>query len=209
MELLQTIEKRASVRKYLNDQVPLTDLEEMVRRAGLSPSVNNSQPWKFIAISNRSLLDQMAQAVEARLQEMMPDADSHAQSAIKTTVEYFSTFFRDAPAVIAVAMQPYEAIIDKLMNARSSGHEDINRLRSYPDIQSIGAAVQTLLLSAVDLGYGACWLSGMLVAQEKLQKLLQIADPWKLMAFVAVGKAAVMPQKRDKKALQQIFVHIP
>ncbi len=208
MELKQTIEMRASVRKYKMDAVPVDDLREMVRRAGMSPSVNNSQPWKFIAITNRELLNRMAEAVENQLDTLLPQADSHAQSSIKATVEYFSTFFKDAPAVIAVTMHPYEAIIDKLMIADKNGHSDINQRRNNPDIQSVGAAVQTILLSAVDLGYGACWLSSMLIAQEQLQKLLNVEAPWKLMAFIAVGKPAAEPRQRDKKDVTQIFEHL-
>src|SRR3972149_4087506 len=65
---------------------------------------------------------------------------------------------------------------------------EINRMRNYPDIQSAGASIQNILLSAVDMGYGACWLSGPMFAREELEQMLQIRSPEKLLAFVVIGK---------------------
>ncbi|MBN2354912.1 nitroreductase family protein, partial [candidate division KSB1 bacterium] len=160
MELRQAIEKRASVRRYKNVAVPLEDLFEMVRLAGLSPSINNAQPWKFVVITNKLLLSEMADSVHEGLDQLLGKLNSQ-DDAIKTTLRYYSTFFKEAPSVIAVAMSSYEATIDKVLKASGLDHNQLNEFRQYPDIQSIGACVQTLLLAAVDMGYGACWLSGL------------------------------------------------
>ncbi len=208
MQLKEAIEQRASIRKFTFEKVAPDDLAEMVRRAGLAPSINNEQPWKFIAILKPELLQAMADAVQARLDEMFPDAGKSQDRGIKSTIEYYSTFFREAPALLAVLSKPYEAMIDKLLLFRGLAHEDVNETRNHPDVQSIGAAVQNLLLSAVDLGYGACWLSGMMVARRELERLLQIQAPWHLAAFVAVGKAAAPARQRDKKSIDEIFTII-
>jgi len=208
MQLKEAIEQRASIRKFTFEKVAPDDLAEMVRRAGLAPSINNEQPWKFIAILKPELLQAMADAVQARLDEMFPDAGKSQDRGIKSTIEYYSTFFREAPALLAVLSKPYEAMIDKLLLFRGLAHEDVNETRNHPDVQSIGAAVQNLLLSAVDLGYGACWLSGMMVARQELERLLQIETPWHLAAFVAVGKAAAPARQRDKKSIDEIFTII-
>ncbi len=204
MEFRQVVEKRTSVRRYKNEPVPLEDLFEMVRLAGLSPSINNSQPWKFIVITNKLLLSEMAEVVQKQLDELFAQANSQ-EEAIKETVGFYSTFFKNAPSLIAVAMSPYEATIDKAFKASGISHEQLNALRQYPNIQSIGACIQTLLLAAVDLGYGACWLSGLLVARKKLEALLRIERPWQLAAFVSVGKPAAETKPREKKPLSEIF----
>jgi len=201
MELLETIEKRKSVRNFLPEPVPVDSLREMVRRAGLAPSVNNYQPWKFFTITNKDLLNRMAETVSKAISEL-PANESRMAETIKSQVEWFSTFFRDAPALIAMAMEEYETILEK--GVRLS-HEDINRLRNFPDIQSAGACVQTILLSAVDLGYGACWLSGPMVAREKLEGLLGIEQPFHLVSFIAIGKPAKDPAPKRKKSLDEII----
>jgi len=204
MELKQAIEKRTSIRKFTDEPVPIVDLKEMVRCAGLAPSVNNSQPWKFIAITNQNILQAMAKAVQIKIDTLFPHTEEK-DTAIKATLNSFSTFFVNSPAVIAIAASPYEAVADRLLTSSFLTHDDLNDLRSHPDIQSIGASVQNILLAAVDMGYGACWLSGLLVAREELEKLLKIEHPWKLVTFVAVGKPVGQPKPKAKKILDEIF----
>jgi nitroreductase len=205
MELKDVIEKRASVRDFADEPVLDDHLREMVRRSGLAPSVNNSQPWKFIAITNRMLLGKMAAAVRSAVERCLPTCGDENEKHAKNQVEWFSTFFEKAPAVIAVAQCPYEAIVDKALEHSGMSHNDINALRGHPDIESLGAAIEHLLLTAVDLGYGGCWLSGPLIARPALEEQLAIGAPWRLAAMVAIGKPSQNIQQREKKQLEEIF----
>lgn len=197
MDLKSAIEKRHSVRKFKETPVPVEVLRELVRRAGLAPSVNNSQPWHFISVTNKSVIDKMAEIVRKKIHQLF---DKTGKDNIKKTVEHFSTIFENAPALIVVAGQPYQAIADAALN-----HDDINAIRHHPDIQSIGAAIENILLSAVDLGYGACWLSGLLIAQTELEELLNIKAPKQMAAAVAVGLPEGESRMRDKKSLDEIY----
>lgn len=205
MELKEAIEKRASVRQFANDSMNMEDLKEMVRLAHLAPSVNNSQPWRFIAITNRELMKQMADAVRAKVHEVLPDSDEEKARKAKSQVEWFSTFFESVPAVIAVAKCPYEAIVDYALDKEHMTHEDMNAMRGCPDIESIGACIENLMLAAVDMGYGTCWLSGPLVARDELESILELKRPWTLEAMVAVGKPLMTIHQREKKPLEEVF----
>jgi nitroreductase len=205
MELKAIIEKRGTIRHFMDDSINPDDLREMVRLAGLAPSVNNSQPWRFIAITNKGLLKSMADEVHTKVKGMLPDADDETGKRAKSEVEWFSTFFTEAPAVIAVASCPYEAVVDKTLNSSSITHDQINEMRNHPDIQSLGASIEHLILAAVDLGYGACWMSGPMVARDGLEKLLDINEPWKLAAMVAIGKPASNMKQKEKKPFDEIF----
>mgnify|MGYP006286145179 FL=1 len=201
MELKQAIEKRASIRSFKDTPVPLEDLKYLVRMGGQAPSVNNYQPWKFYAITNDEKKRQMAFKVKQRIEEL-PSNHSIASKNIKSQVEWFATFFEDAPAVIAMAMEEYESVLEKGVQM---SHQDINILRNYPDIQSAGAAIQNILLTAVDMGYGACWLSAPMMAKDDLEQIIGIEGPYHLMAFVAVGVPSKDIRPRDKKPLDEIF----
>lgn len=205
MELKQVIESRASVRQFTSDEVPDEHIREIVRLAGLAPSVNNSQPWRFIAIKNRELLKCMAEAVKVKVDQSLPVCEDETERKAKAQVEWFSTFFADAPVVIAVAIRPYDAIVDKALPHSGLSHEDINVMRGYPDVQSIGASIENLSLAACDLGYGTCWLSGPLVAREDLEKCLELHEPWRLGAMVALGKPGAAPRQREKKPVDDIL----
>ena len=201
MELKAAIEQRYSVRKFKADAVPVETLKELVSRAGLAPSVNNSQPWKFWVVTNKAKIGEMANLVHQKVQAEFSDTD---RENVLKTVDYFSTIFEHAPAVILIGMKPYKAIADDLQSEHAA-HERVNEMRHYPDIQSIGAAVEHLLLSAVDLGLGGCWLSGLMVAQTELEKFLNIAAPWELVTAIAVGTPSEQGRQREKKSVDEIF----
>lgn len=200
MDVKTAIETRFSVRKFKDQPVPPKILEELVRRANLAPSINNSQPWQFIAITNKIKIDQMADIVRLKVQEVFANNE---KANIAKTVEYFSTVFQFAPAMIVVAKESYHAIADDALD-----HAAMNEMRRYPDIQSLGAAIENMLLSAVELGYGACWLSGLMVARKELEALLGITAPFELTAAVAVGVPDGEPRRRPKKPLHEIFILI-
>ncbi len=183
MELKAAIEARTSIRIFNEEKVNMEDVREMVRRAGLAPSVNNFQPWRYIAITKKDLLNRMADAVTAKI-ENLPSSKSIASKNVKTQVTWFSTFFKDAPVLLALVTKPYETVLETAVELT---HDEINILRNYPDIQSAGASIQNILLTAVDMGYGACWLSGPMFARQEIEEMLNINAPEKLLAFVVIG----------------------
>jgi nitroreductase len=206
MEFRNLVESRVSVRQFAADPVPAAVVREMVRLAGLAPSPNNSQPWQFIAVSRPSLLKEMAAAVRARVGPMLPAAVTETARHARQRVEWYSTFFGDAPLVVAVALLPYESVVqDALQESRLTGAQ-VNAMRGQPDVQSLGAAVEHLLLAAADLGYGGCWMSGPLIAREALERLLGIGPPGRLAAMVAIGRpGAAAHSPRERKAVDEIL----
>ncbi len=50
MELQSALESRRSVRRFLDEPVPRTDLEQMVKAASWAPTGCNRQMWKFIIL---------------------------------------------------------------------------------------------------------------------------------------------------------------
>ena len=204
MTLAELVEQRVSVRQFRPDPVSPGHIREMVRLAGLAPSPNNQQPWRFIAITNKPLLEEMADAVRGRLRALMPAAMSEDARRAAQRVEWFSTFFADAPLVMAVTRQPYQSVIARAVAGSSMSAADINAMRGHPDIQSIGAAIEHLLLAATALGYGSCWLSGPLIAREALEGLLGVQGPQQLAALVAVGVPAAPPNGcHDRRPVEE------
>lgn len=200
MQFKEVVEKRASVRQFTKDPVGPDVLKEMVRLAGLAPSVNNSEPWKFICVTDAALLKRMADAVHSKLAEMLPPTADQSRNK----VEWFSTFFAEAPAVIAVVATDYAAVVDGVL-PEGLTHAQINEMRGHPDVQSMGGAVEHLLLAAVDMGLGGCWLSGPLVARKDLEALLGVGEGYTLGAMVAVGKPAGPAQMKPKKPVDDII----
>ncbi len=61
--VIETILTRKSVRKFINKPIE-KDKIELVLRAGMAaPSARNRQPWKFFAVDDRKLLDELAEGL--------------------------------------------------------------------------------------------------------------------------------------------------
>lgn len=58
---LQTIISRKSVRHFTEKQVSRTDLEKLVKAGMSAPTAMNSQPWAFIIIDEKEILDYLAE----------------------------------------------------------------------------------------------------------------------------------------------------
>ena len=76
------------------------------------------------------------------------------------------------------------------------------------DIQSIGAALQNMLLMAHSLGLGAVWLGEILKNGESLRKLLELPPRYELMAVIAAGYPAEphKSQGKSRKPLEELIL---
>ena len=59
MDALEAIRKRRSVRQYTGDPIPREDLEKIVDAGRLAASGSNQQPWDFIVVTGREMIDQL------------------------------------------------------------------------------------------------------------------------------------------------------
>jgi nitroreductase len=52
--------KRNSVRKYTNQNIPDKVIETLLKSAMQAPSACNQQPWEFVVIDDRNILDKLS-----------------------------------------------------------------------------------------------------------------------------------------------------
>jgi len=206
MDLFDAITGRKSIRRFKQTPVPDEDIKKVLDAGRLAPSANNTQPWTFIVIKDRALLKKMAEAVREMIDRMVPYAESEKQAqrlaAYKST---YYTFFENAPLVIAVCMEAYDAGTDQLLARMGYAPEEIKRLRPAPGLQSVSAAIEHILLAIHALGYGSCWMTGPLVAQEAFGKLLGYGKEVSIVALLPVGLPDEDPPARSRKALEGIM----
>jgi nitroreductase len=60
MDALEAIMGRRSIRKYTGEPVTDADIETILRAAMAAPSAGNQQPWRFIVMTDRDVLDSAA-----------------------------------------------------------------------------------------------------------------------------------------------------
>ena len=206
MDLFDAIKGRTSIRRFKQAAVPDEDIVKILDAGRLAPSSNNTQPWSFLVIKDRAVLAKMAEAVRQQVDRMIPFAEDEKQAqrlaAYKGT---YYTFFEKAPVVIAVFMEGYDAGTEKLLATMGYSAEDIKRLRPSPGLQSVAAAIEHMLLATHALGYGSCWMTGPLVAQESFEKLLGYGKEKFIAALLPVGVPDENPPARPRKDLDELL----
>jgi len=59
MELMEGILTRRSIRKFTNKPVSKEDINDLLKAAMQAPSAGNNQPWYFVVIDDRKILDKI------------------------------------------------------------------------------------------------------------------------------------------------------
>lgn len=61
MDAINVILTRRSIRKYKPDPIPQEAIKELLEAAMSAPSASNKQPWHFVVITDRQVLDTIPQ----------------------------------------------------------------------------------------------------------------------------------------------------
>ena len=96
-DLFDAIKQRRSVRKYLPRPVSREVVTEILSSAGWAPSAHNSQPWRFIILSDASVKRRLADAMaDSWVTNLAKDGAKVDDEMRKERVERFA----DAPVLI-------------------------------------------------------------------------------------------------------------
>ena len=60
MDALAAIHNRRSIKQFTSQQVPRDILEKLLEAAYDAPSGANNNPWQFVVVTDRSMLDRLA-----------------------------------------------------------------------------------------------------------------------------------------------------
>jgi nitroreductase len=207
--LTELIKTRRSVRNFQNKPVPEDLLLKALELATWAPNGGNQQAWKFLIVSNKGLIEKMADAVKGKTELMSswPEAKQFGDTVARW--RRTSDFFRGAPACIAVLMGRYSSVADQILRARGESDAVAREIRSYRQVgssglQSAAAAITYLLLLLHYFGLGATWMAGPLQAKEEIEQLLGVQPEWHFVALIPVGFPAETPDLRPRKPIADV-----
>ncbi len=209
MNYSELILKRYSVRKFKDQEVPVEDLKKMIEAAGNAPSGKNSQNWHFVAVKNKDIISKMAEGVEKSISDISSELPPEKAEKFNK-FSRFATFFRKAPVVIAVYAGEYVPEGYKELLQTKASPEKLERLmKANPGIQSIGAAIENLLLAAVDMGYGGCWMTSPNHSGDEIEKALGFnKEGYMLVALLPIGVPDGERKSPPKKNVEEIMTVI-
>jgi len=183
---------RRSIRKYLKDPVPLELIRKIMTAALWAPSGGNSQPWRFY-VATGSKRDELINALIEASGPDAPTAEEYNKLVESVEKERAALLGKSGSAGSGVG----ELSKDRAKFAR------FGSLRFYEapvaiivatpkrmgqgSHQSIGAAVQNILLAAHAEGLGTCWLGMPLAYRDKIIEVLNIPEDEDLVTSIALG----------------------
>lgn len=59
MDIIETIRTRRSIRKFTSEPVTDDQIRTILEAASMAPSAGNAQPWQFVVIRDRDILDRV------------------------------------------------------------------------------------------------------------------------------------------------------
>jgi nitroreductase len=206
MNLQDAIRDRRSIRKFLPDPVNEADLKEIIEAGILAPNAENHQAWRFVAVTDKSLIARVGESVSARVDSIVNGCRALGKGDEFAHHKYFTVFFRDAPAIIAVFTIQVPNAIDRALEIM--GMELKTPFPILPDQLSIGAAIQNISLVAHEKGYGTTCMFAPVLAHREIGELLGVSAPWVLTALLPIGIPAQKPNARPRKPLDEVYTLI-
>jgi F420 biosynthesis protein FbiB-like protein len=188
METQEAIAARRSVRKFTDCPVTEEMVSAVLAAAILAPSGKNRQPWRFVVVADAEKRAQMIRVMREGI------ADTKARGMETGSAIMTARVMQHAPVTIFVfnpeGVHPW------------TSHSVGQTFLEMVDTQSIGAAIQNMLLVAQDLGLGTLWICDVWSAYQQLSAWL--GESGQLVAAVALGYPAENPDARPRRPLSEV-----
>lgn len=197
MEALEAIRTRRSLRQLSARPVPHETIDDLLELAATAPAPHHTRPWRYVIVLPRSrerLIAAMGEAWRADLER-----DGHPPELIERLLRKSRRQISEAPALI-LACLTREGLRDWPDDRRARNEWSMAQ-------QSVGAAMQNIMLAAHAMGLSSYWISAPLFAPEACADALALPDGWIAQAFVVLGYAdGAVPRPRPAADLSKLVI---
>ncbi|RZK96633.1 MAG: 5,6-dimethylbenzimidazole synthase [Methylobacterium sp.] len=163
---------RRDVRRFRTDPVDEALLRRCLDLARFSPSVGNSQPWRFVRVADTA---RRAQVLASFERCNAAAAEAYAAEQREAYVHLKLAGLREAPIHLAVFCDEATA------TGHGLGRATMPEMLRY----SVVTAVQTFWLAARAHGLGVGWVS--ILEPGTVCETLEVPCAWSLVAYLCVG----------------------
>jgi coenzyme F420-0:L-glutamate ligase/coenzyme F420-1:gamma-L-glutamate ligase len=172
------IAQRRSVRRFAHDAVDRALVRELVVLACRAPAPHHSRPWRFAHVATVAARERLAEAMAGAWL-----ADLQAAGTPVREVQRLLSRSREqitgAPALLVACLDLSDAR-DQPDDARRAAERDMF-------VQSLGAALQNLLLGAVERGLAGYLKGAPLFCAPAVRAALELPAGWQPAFLVLLG----------------------
>jgi F420 biosynthesis protein FbiB-like protein len=192
------IDRRRMIRRYTSQPVERALVEALLDAAARAPSPHNRQPWRFAVLTGDARA-RLARAMGNQLRQDLAN-DGAPHELIERDVMRSYQRITSAPVCILACLTMRD--MDVYPDARRNDAE--KRMA----VQAVAAAIENLLLRAIELGLGACWMCAPLFCPDVVVASLNLPADWQPQALITVGYPADEGKVRERRAIEDLVVWI-
>jgi len=207
-ESLKTLcERRRSVRCFDPRDVSPGDIEKIKAIAYTSPYASGRRNWELMAVTDREKIGEIAGLVRARVEQLKMKVREDLRESFSGYAVNFTAFesaplliiptFRISPG-LSVMLSP-AARAFRAGGGMNTGMDmdmdadmdiDIGQWERDNYVKSISCAAMLVLLAAESLGLGGCYMTGPLLAEKEIAKLIHVKKGRSIGAIIPIGRPA-------------------
>lgn len=181
MRFEEAVRSRRSVRAFEDRTVPRASVERAIADAVQAPAPHHSQPWRFVLLDDARAKDRFSSAMGRAWRADLARDGLPPETVAAITGRSHALLTATPLLVVCCA--------------------DMSRAHAYPDERrrlaewslfaySIGAALQTFMMSLTTAGLASCWISAPVFCRDAVREVLGLGGHVEPSALILVGYAS-------------------
>lgn len=196
MDIMDAIKKRKSIRAYTADPVSKETVQQLLEAAMMAPSGSNTQPWKFYVVGGEKkaeldevLLNCLAEGrtTTNELQTERAGGDKAVQEQLTSRRSTLAQGIMETLTKNDLPLEIFAKGSFRYFGAPVAIFVTMDQSQGENTFVSIGAAVENLMLAAVEKGLGTCWIGMALMYSKEIKEFLTIPDTERIVTSLALG----------------------
>jgi nitroreductase len=200
LNVLEAIQNRRSIRKFKATPLSEHQIESLIEAGRLAPSGCNVQPWRFIVVKDKEKKKKLRKA--SFDQKFVEDAPiviicCGDLSSWKNTREHFEEITRRGDVRLSIECE-------RALRERSQKAVNAEMKERIPStLLNVSIAIEHIVLEAVELGLGSCWVR--LFDEKMVKQILDLPSHIIVVALLPVGVSDEKPLPRPRLPRSSIY----
>jgi nitroreductase len=196
VELSDVIASRRSIRKFRQEDISADTVQLLLDAARLAPSGSNLQPSRFIIVQSQAAKEALGQYTPYKF-------IIKASVVFVCCADLTAISSRDKRLGELLEAGAFEGIDMNFDSAAPSAVMEADAAKAYLAM-NVAIAVEHIVLKAVDLGLGSCWLGRF--DRDKLKEYLKLEECIYPMVLLPVGYPDQTPKARPRFDLDRLVL---
>jgi PPOX class probable F420-dependent enzyme len=188
---------RHVVRRFKAAEVPRALVERSLEAAKWAPSPHGAQPWRFVVLTNPGLKETLADAMAGEWKRTL-EMDGESADVVEGRLRASRARILGSPVAIIACLY-----LQDLDNYPDPARQEAEVTMA---VQSLGAAIQNILLCAYSLGLDTGWMCAPLFVPHTVREALNLPPAFIPHALIQMGYALQDPPRKEKKGLGELVV---